>query len=576
MLPSFITLKKNCKKDMSELPVFKMVIMGDCATQHVATAIKGMGYENGLLVDVLDTDYNQIIAQTMDPESECYKHNPDAILIDMCTEKLYDAFIELSDDGRATFAKDKIAEIEGYWNSIKNNCQAKIIQFNFPEVDDRVFGNFGNEVGTSFIRQLRELNLLLGDEAKLTGNVSIVDVAYIQNNLGRNIFHDEKLYFAAKMPYSTEALPYLANEVNAIVNTLRARTKKCVVLDLDNTLWGGVVGDDGVEGIQIGELGVGHAFYAFQQWLKELTKRGIILAVCSKNDEDKAKEPFEKHPEMVLRLEDISMFVANWEDKAGNIRNIQETLNLGMDSFVFIDDNPFERNLVRSMIPEITVPEMPEDPAKYVSFLQALNLFETISYSAADKDRTRQYREEAGRATLQKKYESYDDYLNELEMIGEAKAFDIFQAPRISQLTQRSNQFNLRTVRYSEDDIKRIMEDDRYVTLYFTLKDKFGDHGLISVVIMEKQEDALFVDTWLMSCRVLKRGMEEFIMNNIVEAAKANGFNKIKAEYIKTPKNSMVEHIYDDMGYTVIGEGMYELSVDEYQSKKTYITRAEL
>lgn len=572
MLPGFTELKKNCKKDMSDLPVYKLVIMGDCATQHVATAIRGMGYSKKLNIEILDTDYNQILAQTMDPNSECYSFSPDAVLIDMCSEKLYDAFTELDDDRRSSFANDKIDEIESYWNSIKNNCDAKIIQFNFPETDDRVFGNYANELQYSFILQQRKLNILIGERAKNAGNVVVVDISYVQNILGRRNFHDEKLYYAAKMPYSLEALPYIAGEVVNVVNTLRARTKKCVVLDLDNTLWGGVVGDDGLEGIQIGELGVGHAFQAFQVWLKELTKRGIILAVCSKNDEDKAKEPFEKHPEMVLKLDDISMFVANWEDKAGNIRNIQETLNIGMDSMVFIDDNPFERNLVSSMIPEITVPEMPEDPAMYVSFLQELNLFETISYSAADKDRTRQYREEASRVTLQKKYASYDDYLKELEMIAEVKPFDEFQTPRISQLTQRSNQFNLRTVRYSEDDIRRIATDDRYVTLYFTLRDKFGDHGLISVVIMEKQDDALFVDTWLMSCRVLKRGMEEFIMNSIVNAAKDNDFSKITAQYIKTPKNSMVEHIYDRMGFLSLGDGMYELIVDAYDNKKTFIT----
>lgn len=333
----------------------------------------------------------------------------------------------------------------------------------------------------------------------------------------------------------------------------------------------GVVGDDGLDGIQIGELGIGKAFAAFQTYLKELTKRGVILAVCSKNDEDKAKEPFIKHPEMVLRLEDIAIFVANWEDKASNIRYIQKTLNIGMDSMVFFDDNPFERNLVSSMIPEITVPEMPEDPADYVSFVQRSNLFETISFSKDDSKRTKQYREEAGRVQLQASFSSYEDYLKNLEMVGQALPFDTFHYPRIAQLTQRSNQFNLRTIRYSEEDIKNIALDDNYVTRYFTLKDKFGDHGLISVVIMKKEEEALFVDTWLMSCRVLKRGMEEYIMNSIVAAAKEAGYDKLRAQYIKTPKNSMVEHIYDNMGWKALDDGNYELEVGNYENKKTYI-----
>ncbi|MBQ8955349.1 MAG: HAD-IIIC family phosphatase, partial [Lachnospiraceae bacterium] len=348
--------------------------------------------------------------------------------------------------------------------------------------------------------------------------------------------------------------------------------KKCVVLDLDNTVWGGVIGDDGLAGIEIGELGRGHVFTDLQLWLKQLKDRGILLAVCSKNNEDTAKEPFLKHEEMVLRLSDFAIFVANWEDKASNIRYIQQTLNIGMDSLVFIDDNPFERNLVRSMIPEICVPELPNDPAQYLSFLQGCNLFETASYSSEDADRTGMYQAEAKRRESEAAFASMDDYLISLDMEGYAAPFDELHYPRIAQLTQRSNQFNLRTVRYTEEDIARIASDDKYVTLYYMLKDKFGDHGLVSVVIMERTTDEeFFIDTWLMSCRVLKRGMEEFIINRLVEEAVYKGAKRIKAEYIPTPKNKMVEHIYDEMGFDCIGEGLYSLDIDKFNKLKTYI-----
>lgn len=573
MFPSFITLKKNCKKISEDLTKVSMVLMGDCATQHIATAIKGYGVQEGYNIDLLDTDYNQILPQIMDDNSETYNHKPDIVTIVMCSEKLYEAYCETPDDEKDTFAERKIAEISSYWNTLKAKSDAKILQFDFPEVDDRTFGSYGAMYEKSFIYQLRQLNILLGKTALQTGNVYIVDVSYVQSCMGRDLFHDEKIYYAAKMPFSTDALPRIAALVIDEVKTIKGRIKKCVVLDLDNTLWGGVVGDDGVGGIQIGELGIGHAFWSFQLWLKELTKRGIILAVCSKNDDDKAKEPFEKHPEMVLRLSDIAMFVANWEDKASNIRNIQQTLNIGMDSMIFIDDNPFERNLVRSMIPEITVPEMPEDPALYVRFLQSLNLFETLGVSSGDKDRTRQYQEQANRANLMQQFASYDEYLENLEMVGEAKPFDEFSYPRIAQLSQRSNQFNLRTIRYSEEDIKNIAGNDNFVTRYFTLKDKFGDHGLISVLIMKKQGDALFIDTLLMSCRVLKRGMEEFIFNAIIEAAKEVGAEKVIGEYIKTPKNSMVEKLYLNMGFTDNGDCTYTMDVADYQTKKNYISQ---
>ena len=220
-------------------------------------------------------------------------------------------------------------------------------------------------------------------------NFFMVDLNRLQGVVGRNELYSGKLYYMAKMPISTRYLPETAKQIMDVVMAIKGRIKKCVILDLDNTLWGGVIGDDGLENIQIGELGLGQAFSRLQQWLKELKQRGMILAVCSKNEEAAAKEPFLKHPEMVLRLDDISMFVANWEDKAANIRRIQQTLNIGMDSIVFLDDNPFERNAVKSLIPDITVPDLPEDPSEYLDYLQQLNLFETASYSKADADRTK-------------------------------------------------------------------------------------------------------------------------------------------------------------------------------------------
>jgi len=569
---TFLTLKKNAKQDMSDLKEYKIAILGDCSTQHLATALKGYGYQEGYNLNVFDSDYNQIDAQVMDEDSELYNHNPDAVLIYMSTEKLYENFCETAIENRANFADLTIAKINNYWSSINAKTKTNILQFNFIEIDDRSFGNYANKTPNSFIYQLRKLNCALMELASNTKNAFLVDLSTIQNLYGREAVHDDKLYYIAKMPLSTNILPEVAKQILGIVKSLNGKFKKCVILDLDNTLWGGVIGDDGLKSIQIGELGLGHAFSEFQMWLKELKNRGIILAVCSKNNEDIAKEPFEKHPEMILRLDDISMFVANWEDKASNIMNIQQTINIGMDSIVFIDDNPFERNLVKGMIPDITVPELPEDPALYLSYLKDLNLFETVSYSENDKDRTKQYQAEVGRTTMQSTFENFEDYLKSLEMEATAHPFDEFEIPRISQLTQRSNQFNLRTIRYTEAEIEQIANDDKYLTLSFSLKDKFGDYGLISVVIMEKQdENTLFLNTWLMSCRVLKRGMEEFIINSIIETAKANGFSKVIGEYIKTPKNAMVEKIYSKLGFEDLGEGKFEANVNEFVFNKTNI-----
>lgn len=571
---SFLRLSKNCKKDMSGLTPYKFAVLGDCATQHLSKAIKGYAYEAGFAFDVFDADYNQILAQVMDPASELYTFAPKSMLLYLCTEKLYESFCETPLESRATFADTMFERIRGYWQAIGRHINVNILQFTFVEEDDRAFGDYGLDVEVSFFFQLKKLNYLLSAGSLTYKNVFLIDLNGIRAQLGSSVFCDRKLYYAAKMPISTAALPLVAKSVLDTVCAINGRIKKCVVLDLDNTLWGGVIGDDGLEGIQIGELGIGQAFTDLQTWLKELKNRGIILAVCSKNNEDTAKEPFIKHPEMTLRLDDISIFVANWNDKATNIRYIQKTLNIGMDSMVFLDDNPFERNLVRQMIPDITVPELPEDPSQYVSYLKQLNLFATISYSDEDHNRTKQYQAEVNRLELENQFESYDDYLVGLEMIAEAKPFDAFHFPRIAQLTQRSNQFNLRTVRYTEEQIKLIAEDPQHITLYFTLRDKFGDHGLISVVIMDKiSEEEVFISEWLMSCRVLKRGMEEFIVNTIIETTAENGFKRVSGEYIRTPKNNMVSQIYDTMGFTALGDGKYTVDTDKYEVKKTFIKR---
>lgn len=568
---TFNELKKIAKTEV-EGNEYKVAVLGNVSTQFFSLGIKGYLKSQGINAKVLDAEYNQIDAQLLDSESETYKLNPDVVILYIATDKIYEEFLDLDSESRKDFADHYCGKIVNYWNLISANSNAKIIQTNFTEIDDRAFGNYSAKVMESFVFQIRKLNYLLEANMMDRKDVFPLDLLSIQIRMGCNQFYDTVLYYNAKMAVTMDAVPYIAKNVTDIIKTFRGNFKKGIILDLDNTLWGGVIGDDGLGGIEIGELKRGHVFTDFQRWLKQLKDRGILLCVCSKNNEDIAKEPFEQHEEMVLKLDDFSMFVANWEDKASNIRYIQKSLNIGMDSLVFIDDNPFERNLVREMIPEITVPELPEDPANYLTFLQGENLFETASYSSDDKDRTKQYQAEAKRRSLEQEYVSIDDYLKNLEMIGEAKPFEPVRYSRIAQLTQRSNQFNLRTVRYTEADIERISEDDNYLTIYYTLKDKFGDHGLVSVVILKKEtEKEVFVDTWLMSCRVLKRGMEEFVINKLVETARNNGFEIIHSEYIETQKNKMVKDIYKTMGFTETEPSKYMLNVADYVQKKTYI-----
>jgi FkbH-like protein len=386
------------------------------------------------------------------------------------------------------------------------------------------------------------------------------------------------IYINTEMVLSIDALPYVASRVMDIIFAIKGQIKKCLILDLDNTLWGGIIGDDGLEGIQLGHgLGIGKAFTEFQMWIKKLKQRGIIICVASKNNEETAKEPFEKHPDMVLRLDDIAVFMANWESKVDNIRAIQKVLNIGFDSMVFLDDNPFERNVVRENIPGITVPELPTDPAEYLEYLYELNLFETASYSDADKDRTKQYQVEAQRVSFAKIFTNEADYLKSLDMVSSVSGFTAFNIPRVAQLSQRSNQFNLRTIRYTEADIASMAEDPNVIDLSFTLKDKFGDNGLIAVVIMkERDKETLFVDTWFMSCRVLKRGMELFILNTMVEQARSAGYKQIIGEYLPTAKNKIVENHYPSLGFSKVDSAVsaqYELDIESYQTKECYIKK---
>lgn len=569
---TFQELKRNTKKDSSALTIRKIALLGDTATQFLSIAIRGMGYERGYHIDLFEAEYNQVERQVMDPTSDLYNFSANYTLVFQSTHKLLEKYSLLPVSDQIHLAEERLDFVRTLCQSVSG----RIIYYNYPEIEDTVFGSYANKVPSSFTYQLRKLNYELMNLVQQYPHLFICDLAGLQNKFGRDVMFDSNVYVSTEMVFSLDILPYVASRTLDIICAIEGKFKKCLILDLDNTVWGGVVGDDGWENIQVGHgLGIGKAFTEFQQWVKKLKNRGIIITVCSKNDEDKAKKPFEKNPEMVLKPGDIAVFVANWENKADNIRSIQSILNIGFDSMVFLDDNPFERNMVRENVPDVTVPELPEDPGEYLEYLYSLNLFETVSYSGADTDRTKQYQVEAERVSLQKSFTNESDFLKSLNMVSEVKGFDAFNTPRVAQLSQRSNQFNLRTIRYTEAEIAAIEKDKRYATFSLTLSDKFGDNGLIGVVILEKQDaQTLFVDTWLMSCRVLKRGMENFTLNTLVSYAKVNGFKRIVGEYLPTVKNKMVEDHYSKLGFHSIEDTLtlcFELYVDTYQERECYI-----
>lgn len=411
--------------------------------------------------------------------------------------------------------------------------------------------------------------------ASQEAHVSMIDLQQLILRQGLDTAYDPKLRTLADQPYSLKFTRALAQEMTRVHHLAMGKVQKCCILDLDHTLWGGVIGDDGVEGIAIGRDGLGKVYREIQLWARELRRRGIILAVCSKNTESVARQPFQRHPEMILREEDIAVFVANWEDKASNIRHIQEVLNIGFDSMVFIDDNPMERAIVREQLPEVTVPELPEAPEEYLPHLESLRLFDTLSKVSPDgMDRTLQYQVEAERVKERKTSGSLDDFLANLEMTSTISSpFQTADFPRISELFQRSNQFNLTTIRYSESEVRHLASSENHLTFSFRLQDKFGEHGIISLVVAEIQPPELIIETWVMSCRVLKRTMEYFVMNTLIEAARKSKCHTIVGRFFPTPKNALVANLYTELSFTT-REDDFVLDLSQAPSFPSHISPA--
>lgn len=572
---TFKDLKKLAASDPTGLPQHRLAVLGDTATQFLVTAIRGVGVARGLDLVTYEAGYDQVDRQVHDPGAELYAHAPDVVLLHLSAEKLHAAFDATAPAERAGFAVRELARLEALWAAIRAHAGAgvRILACTYPELDDGVWGNYAAMAPASFRHQLRKLNLGLMEAAAQAPGVFVVDLAALQARLGRARSFDRKLYYAAKLAIALEALPEVARQVVDVIEAAFGRVRKCLVLDLDNTLWGGVIGEDGLAGIQVGDLGQGPAFTDLQRWARGLRERGVLLAVCSKNDDAVAREPFERHPDMVLRLADIAVFVANWATKVDNLLAIRDVLDIGLDAMVFLDDNPFEREMVRQHLPEVCVPELPEDPAAWLDHLVGLNLFEVAAASAADADRTAQYQAEAERRVARATFTDVDDYLASLAMAATVGPFDAFRTPRIAQLSQRSNQFNLRTVRYTEADVARLASSEAHVTRWFELADRFGDHGLVGVAVLERVDAAsFFIDTWLMSCRVLKRGMEAFMLAAMAEAARAAGATRLVGEYLPTAKNGLVAELLPGLGFVAEG-GRWALDLATYAPAPGHIAK---
>jgi FkbH-like protein len=541
----------------------------------LASVLKGYARYLGFTLDLFEGEFDQIETLVFDPASALHAFRPETVIIYLAGERIRVEFGTRSVTERGAFAGRFSERVRGLHETL-SACGYQVLFFNLADPGDGVFGNYGAKVAWSLRNQIRFCNSELTRMAGEADDFHVYDLAALQAELGRGALFDPKLYFTSKFALTPGALPLVARGVVKMLAARKGSFLKCVILDLDNTLWGGVVGDDGLDRIEIGELGLGPGFTAFQSWLKQLRDRGIVLAICSKNDEANAREPFLKHPDMVLRMDDIAVFMANWDDKASNIRRIKEIIDIDYGAMMFLDDNPAERQLVRESFPTMQVPELPADPTEYVTYLTALNPFETASYTAQDAQRTSEYQTETRRHQEREKFVNLADFLQSLEMRAVVRPFVPFNFPRVAQLTQRSNQFNLRSVRYSEKQIAALANSPTSVTLAFELKDRFGDNGLISVVILEIQGEEFFVDTWLMSCRVLGRGVEQFVLSTIVGKARELGIKRVIGEYLATAKNGMVKDHYARLGFTAGTGNRWVLETATYVDQPVNIMLDEI
>jgi FkbH-like protein len=546
---------RRIRPDLLNLKPLRIAMLGNGTLGHFSETLRLWLALEGFDADLYLSPYGGFRQDILDTGSPLYAFHPDVVWLFATGRDAEFAGVRYDSGIREceTAVENTVTEWRTLWRQLRMMIASPILQNNFEGPIVRVFGEYDGAVPWSHANLVRRLNLALA-EASAQENVSLFDLEHTAAEVGLRRWHEERHWHQSKQPFSPDAFGSVAFKAARFLSALRGNVKKCVVVDLDNTLWGGIIGDDGLAGIRLGDGPEGEAFVAFQEYLKKLVSRGILLAVCSKNEEATAKEPFLKHPAMRLGLDDIVVFRANWRSKVENLREIAATLNIGMDALVFLDDNPAERALVRSLLPYVTVPEQPEDPSDLVGSLAAGHYFEVASFSQEDASRTRLYYENAQREAALSVASDLNTFLHDLQMEGDSGPPDSFTLRRMVQLLARTNQFHPTTTRHGDAELKAFAADPRAWVRWFSLRDRFGDHGLVSVVVLLPRSEALVIDSWAMSCRVFSRGLEDFMLWEMVQAARRLGFPRLIGYYAPTKKNRPVADLYERLGFVFAGE----------------------
>ncbi len=502
--------------------------------------------------------YNQVNQEILNKNSGLYKFNPDIVfcLIDNRTilGDLYYFPSKFDEQEKRKFIDEKYYEIENLIKRFTERTQSKFIIANFVIPTYSPFGIFESKMELNLKEIILELNKKIKGFCMNQDSVHMYDFNAFVTKFGeRNVLDYKKMFFG-DIKISFQTIPYLIYEFLSYLKPMLGLNKKCIVLDLDNTLWGNIIGEDGFEGIQLGSDPPGRPFIEFQKILKSLSKSGIILAINSKNNPDDALKVIREHPYMILKEEDFTCIKINWNDKIANIRDIAKELNIGLDSMIFFDDDPSNRELIRLSIPEVKVIELPKDPAYYSQILRDLNDFNQLKITKDDTQRTKMYLQERERNTLESTTENLDEYLKKLDIKVKIKLADEFSIPRISQLILKTNQFNLTTKRYQEEEIKKFVKDGKIIVGYSEIEDKFGNSGITNVFIIKKNSEEWILDTFLLSCRIMGKGIENGIIGKILENGKKEGIKKIKAKFISTTNNKPAENFLLDYGFEKEGD----------------------
>jgi len=576
-IDNYIFAEKIYKKLFEKIKFVKLkvALLRSITIESMIPILKVKAYKNKINPEIYLGQYNIIDQEILDVNSLLYNFAPDVLIIfsriDEMAPKLLESFINLSEKEVEQEINNVITRLDDLFKSFRKKSKAKVIIHNFkiPQYPEFGIADSVNKKGQK--KTFERLNNRLEEITKRYDDIYVLDYDQLTSRFGKENFFDEKLWYTSKAPVSKIGLENLADEYIRYLIPISGLTKKCLVLDLDNTLWGGVLGEEGVEGIDLGHSSPGNAFLDFQKEILKLYHKGFILAINSKNNERDVMEVFEKHPYMALKKEHFASMKINWKNKAENMKEIENELNIDLNTFVFFDDNPIERELIKTQFPQIHTIDLPKNPHLYPKKLKKLPDFEMLSFSDEDMKRGKMYYEQIQRKKLKESSSSLDDFYISLEMKAVISLNDSFSLPRLTKMTQKTNQFNLTTIRYSNSDIKNFMDSKNHRIYSLQLFDKFGDNGIVGEIIIKEEKETWIIDSFILSCRVIGRTVETAFLSYIIKQARAENIKFLIGKFIPTKKNLPVKDLYKKHNFNFVkknkNENIWRLDIQKKDIK---------